>query len=68
MIDSAAHPHRRPTGHARTLAPPRVSSVLALEISPRGRPRIPVNLQQLIAEMATANRTWVRSGLRRNCY
>src|SRR2546425_3707109 len=25
---------------------------------PRGRPRIPVNLQQLIAEMATANRTW----------
>lgn len=25
---------------------------------PRGRPRIPVELQRLIADMATANRTW----------
>jgi hypothetical protein len=25
---------------------------------PRGRPRIPAEVQQLIAEMATANRTW----------
>jgi putative transposase len=25
---------------------------------PRGRPRVPTELQQLIAEMATANRTW----------
>jgi hypothetical protein len=25
---------------------------------PRGRPRIPTELQRLIAEMAVANRTW----------
>ena len=25
---------------------------------PRGRPRLPSDLQQLIADMATANRTW----------
>ena len=31
-----------------------------------GRPRIPDNLRQLIAEMATANRTWVRNGSPRN--
>ena len=28
---------------------------------PRGRPRIPVELRQLIAEITTANRTWARS-------
>src|SRR6266851_7609480 len=32
---------------------------------PRGRPRLPADLQRLIAAMAAANRTW-RSGLRRN--
>ena len=31
-----------------------------------GRPRIPDSLRQLIAEMATANRTWVRNGSPRN--
>ena len=33
---------------------------------PRGRPRLPADLQRLIGDMATANRTWVRTGLRRN--
>src|SRR2546425_7318826 len=40
----AAHLYRRATGHApHTLAPPRVSSVLALEISP---PRAPADSRE----------------------
>ncbi len=31
-----------------------------------GRPRIPVSLQNLIADMARANQTWVRNGLPTN--
>jgi hypothetical protein len=33
---------------------------------PRGRPRLPADLQRLIADMATANRTWGEERLRRN--
>jgi putative transposase len=40
------------------MAPSRISFVLALEITDRGRPPIPPSLQTLIATMARANRTW----------
>jgi hypothetical protein len=40
------------------MAPAGVSPLLALEITTQGPPRIPVYLQELIAEMARANRTW----------
>ena|SRR5436190_23764556 len=34
---------------------------------PRGRPRVPQNLQQLIVEMATSNPTWAKNVLPTNC-
>src|SRR5262245_8735731 len=34
---------------------------------PQGRPRVPADLRQLIAEMSAANRTWGEEGLPRNC-
>jgi putative transposase len=40
------------------MAPAGIPPLLALEITAPGRPRIPVSPQDLIAEMARANRTW----------
>src|SRR5262249_39773321 len=54
----AERPHDRPTRHTDSLAPQRVPSVLEMEIAPRGRPRVPADVQKLIVEMATNNLTW----------
>src|SRR5713101_5808579 len=51
-------PDGRETGHAHPLASQGFRVVLAAKSKPHGRPRLPTDLQRLIAEMAAANRTW----------
>jgi len=49
---------RGTTRDARAMAPAGISPLLAVEVTGPWRPRIPVYLQNLIADMAQANVTW----------
>jgi hypothetical protein len=54
----ATAPCRRAPGLARAVAPAGIPPVRGWKSRRPGRPQIPVSLQDLIADMARANRTW----------